>query len=205
MSTGDRIPLWMGQQAAATVMRAWKMATPACVVVGSVRRQRPDIGDVELIAPAAESPRKDTLFEAIEDTLSGDGGLGMFGTEQERFVEPVRGLKRGFLACSLVATLRGQDGRDYRIPVQVFRYTPKNRGWIELMRTGPGDFGQHFLVLWKQRKRIPWERQASVDGHLVDRDGTIVAVDSELACFAACGLGYIEPKDRDAWIGRVVR
>jgi hypothetical protein len=37
------------------------------------------------------------------------------------------------------------------IPVQVHRYDPGNRGWLEIMKTGPVEFNKLFLWRWKQR------------------------------------------------------
>lgn len=191
MSEGPRIQLGVAQRAAAALMYIWDMAEPACMVVGSVRRGRETVGDLEFIAPHAprggagglfDPAAPDALFDAIDQTVKKGNAT------------VVRGLKPHFLAASLTLRMKSPDGR-FVIPVQVFRYTPANRGWVEIMRTGPDEFGRLFLHTWKEKHGIT-EGQASIDGHLVDRLGMRVSVASEAEAFEKCGLPAVEPRDR---------
>ena len=204
MSTGQRMPLWKGQEAARYLMKQWGMTEPACMVVGSVRRERPDIGDVELIAPAAADKNADPIFDAMDRTIDTPG---LFGERKTPFCRPIRGFKRGFMACSLVADLVGEDGFTYQIPVQVFRYAHDgaNRGWTELRCTGPGDFGRQVLIYWKKRFGIHHDQKASIDDHLVDSLGNRVQTPTERSVFERLRIDYIEPKHRDAWIADLLR
>lgn len=189
MSEGARIPLGVAQRAAAALMGLWDMAEPACMVVGSVRRGRETVGDLEFIAPHAprggagglfDPVAPDALFDAIDRTVMKGNAIA------------VRGLKPHFLAAALTVRMKAPDGR-LVIPVQVFRYTPANRGWVEIMRTGPDEFGRLFLHEWKQK----WGgSKGSVDGHLVDGAGKPVKVESEAEAFKLCGLPAVEPRDR---------
>ena len=70
MSTGPRLPLATADALAAQLMARWGMAAPACGVVGSVRRRKPDVGDLELIAPLPPDGAKiDQLYEVIADAV----------------------------------------------------------------------------------------------------------------------------------------
>jgi len=202
MSTGERIPLAAAQDAAAYLMQEWGMAVPACMVVGSVRRKKEDVGDLELIAPLPESlALVDELYATIAASLpqKSDGLFGEVGGRLRG--RAVKGLKAHFKYCELnIELLRKSTGTWHEIPVQIHRYTPANRGWIELMRTGPSDLGIIFLARWKERYGIPAEADASQGGHLRDSRGGIVDVETEEMAFEKCGLPYVPPERRAAWV-----
>lgn len=200
MSTGVRIPLSRAQAAARYLIELWQLE--GAHVVGSVRRQRSEVGDLELIVPAmAAIETTDQVYAAIERTMVAPSVNSLFDAPREKPIgRALRGLNRGFLACALIVTMK--DGT--ALPVQVYRYTPDNFGWMMLMRTGPADYGKWFLGKWKDRHRIDHERQqASINGHLVDAAGRIIPTPSEEEAFALCGIKYQPPERRDEFIARV--
>lgn len=111
------------------------------------------------------------------------------------FAEGVRGVKPGFITASVVVKPFAGSLAGREIPVQVERFTPENRGWKIIMRTGPSDFGQWFLGKWKARYGIPFgpAGKASINGHLVDRHGAVVPVRSEEEAFDLCKQKYVPP------------
>ncbi|MFN0133449.1 MAG: hypothetical protein ACKVW3_13095 [Phycisphaerales bacterium] len=171
MSEGPRLPLTTASKVAQVLFERWELSgllpdhSAANLVVGSVRRRRDEVGDIELAAPLPGgwetrklSPSDDPLFRRINETMSNpwrDESTPLFGAQQTVPDQPlgyaVRGLKPGFLACSLV--LRTRIGIE--LPCQIYRYTPKNRGWLLIERTGPRDFGKWFLWRWKLQHGIP--------------------------------------------------
>lgn len=193
---------------------AFRVAQAACdrwqlpynSIVGSVRREKAEVGDIELVAPHAD-PESDAMFRIVNATMSNP-----FFSERTLFAAPPppgnmgrieRGLKPGFLAAYLTLTPwpRG-DGHDWTIPCQIFRYTAHNEGWIRLMRTGPAEFGAWFLAEWKKRFGIRRDEQASRDGHLVDSSGRVVSVPTEEACFAQLRIAFIPPQIREEFVRR---
>lgn len=201
MSTGPRLPLEVADALAAKLMARWKMAAPACGVVGSVRRRKPDVGDVELIAPLPPAgPKDDPLYELIADDL----GLrdGLFIPEVPPMGKAVEGVKPGFKAASMGINCRIGADLEELVGVQVFRYTPENRGWQWIMRTGPEDFGKWFLWQWKTVFGIPLGdgHPASHEGHLVDPSGIVVPVEDEEACFRIIRRPFIAPEHRAAFV-----
>jgi len=201
MSTGVRIPLATADHLAESLMARWKMAAPACGVVGSVRRRKPDVGDLELIAPLPpEGAKFDPLYESIADSL----GLrrGLFTPEIPAIGEAVEGVKPGFKAASLRVQIRLGECQEELFGVQVFRYTPENCGWQWLMRTGPDDFGKWFLWQWKQVYGIPTgdEHKASQDGHLIDGNKVVVPVPTEDDCFRCIRRPFVPPEERTAFV-----
>lgn len=225
MSDGPRIPLARAVQAAAMVMQLWGMAAPSCAVVGSVRRRKADVGDLELIAPLPEAacaaafdpfdPQAGKV-EAGDDELyrrifaSADGQPDLFNpSKPPPIARAIEGLKPGFRMCSLAVRLSGGGvAPAVEIPVQVFRYTPGdkgNRGWCELMRTGPGEFGQQFLVDWKRSFGIQGDNRASKDGFLVDPHGVRIPTPTEEDCFRLCRRAFVPPEERDEHAARAQR
>lgn len=196
-------------------------------IAGSLRRARPWVNDIDLVAPLPPSPpggdwmpADDDLFRAIDETMSNrwfhkPGRPCLFTAEEENACmdegspfrplgKAVRGLKPGFLAASL--ELEPKPG--LWIPCQIFRYGPRNKGWVMLQRTGPADFGKWFLGMWKRRYRIPLgdeKHSASINGHLVDADGQVVDVPTEEAAFELAGLKFIPPDLRDVTLEDVRR
>lgn len=197
MSDSPKMPLSVAMAAAAALFRAWTMQAPACEVLGSVRRQKPEVGDLDLLAPLPVDAKKDPLYEAIDATCLRTSDLFPRDTA---FCTEVRGVKPGFRTCQVIAQLGvGEGGAMREINVQVFRYTVLNRGWQRIMRTGPEDFGIWFLAKWKERFGIVREKEASIDGHLVDQWGKVVAVPDEAAAFHACGISFVPPNLRSDW------
>lgn len=216
MSTGPRITL---EQAEAFVLAVFERrlgfssiedaAAQGVEVVGSIRRRRPDIGDIEIIAPMprAANPEcvqssEDRLFRELNLCVSNpwvDGSGSLFAANPDTsraFGEAVRGLKPGFKAASLRLKAYGVE-----VGLDVFRYDPLNAGWVKLCRTGPSEFGQWFLGRWKERMGIPVgdpNRKASIDGYLVDSRGQIVPVATEEEAFRLIGSNFVAPDRRDA-------
>jgi len=222
MSEGPRLPHAKASAVAAALFEKWDLSgllpdhSAACVVVGSVRRRRDEVGDLEIVAPVppAAPGRKltsadDPLFRRINASMSNpwvdESNALFFATASDAGPEPigtaVRGLKPGFLACSLII----RPWPDVEIPCQIFRYTPDNRGWLLIDRTGPRDFGIWFLWRWKVRYGIPVadeQRRASVDGHLVDAGGNVISVPTEQEAFRLAGVPYVPPEQRDTFMAR---
>lgn len=214
MSTGTRIPLPRALDAARQLCELWGMRAPECMIVGGIRRRRQDVGDIDLVAPLPPALWSGTETEAHEDALYDSIAATVELRPRDRsLLEPepvpgpkiigreVKGLTRGFRCAELSIDVPGMGA----VAVQVSRYTRRNRGWIELMRTGPGELGRWFLARWKVHHQIPASREASVKGHLVDGRGNIIVVEDERDCFKYCGLEWVAPEDRDEWMRRALQ
>ena len=202
MSTGSRIPLARAIKASKLVSERLGLDKLGAVVVGSVRRMRQDVGDLDLLAPA--SPKKsDPVYDAIMPFCD-NVAQPMFAADSPKFIRAVEGFKPGFLACKLLCNLRIFEHEDSTpVPLNVFRHTPENAGWAMLMRTGPDEFGKWFLYRWKLAYGIPEDHPASRDGHLIDANGVIVPVATEAECFKLARVDEIAPSWRDNYIAGV--
>lgn len=186
----------------------WGEPGAAMEVVGSVRRKRSTVHDLEFIAPLPEDGQPDPLCGQLIRTLkqhsAKDLQQSLFApaapVNESHIGKAIKGLMLGFKAVYLEVW----PTSGLVVPVQIFRYTQQNRGWIELMRTGPTDFGRMFLSRWKTVHGISQstEARASIDGHLVDRYGAIVPVDTESEAFRKCEMAYVPPQLRDVLMSR---
>lgn len=202
MSTGIRLPLGWAVAAAGVLFERWGMHPSACSIAGSVRRRCAEVGDLDLLAPLPPAAMRDELYEAIDRTvIVPDAAAKLFREGPDPFVEVKTGHKPHFKTLSVIAHLEatGEDGqpRSYPIPVQVNRFTRENRGWMELYKTGPRDFGVWFLVKWKERFGIPTHQKACIENHLRDQGGSIVPVATEADCFRLAGLTHFPPQERE--------
>ena len=226
MSQGVRIPLATAQRVATFLFERWGMDSATCLVVGSVRRERPTVGDLEILAPLPQEavrggvagpigPEHDPLFRRINASMQHpwchEGGALFAKPATEGPIDvigdAVSGLAPGFRSLNLrVFGKAGPQDPVAELPVQVYRSTPANHGWMMVMRTGPAEFGQWFLHQWKLAHGIPVgnaAHPASLNGHLVDARRAVVPVLTEREAFDKAGLTYIEPRLRDAHVDKV--
>ena len=188
------------------LMQLWGMNPLSCTPVGSIRRRRETIGDIDLLAPW-EPKEHDALYQRISATLTPPAG-GLFAAAPvESIGTEISGVKPGFLCASMQLHFRGRD-----VKVQVWRYTPENLGWQLIKCTGPGgdegqNYGRWFLTQWKKRFEIPFDdaHKASIDGYLVDANQERVPVASEAEAFAKCGIKPCPPDRREAFMAHIGR
>lgn len=206
MSEGPRMPLAAARSIAEGLIARWKLDPSTTYVVGSIRRGVDLVGDVELLAPLPRQGQADTLFDAICASVDNPPPATtmfqpMLTPARDAIGTAVRGLKPGFLACDIV--VRAWQGKPHarEVKVQVFRYTRENLGWMLIEKTGPMEFGRHFLLKWKQRHGIAVGEgggKASIENHLVDADRKVISVPSEVEAFERCQMKWIDPRDREA-------
>lgn len=177
LAVADRIADWLVGQ-----MNPPRMG--GIEVVGSVRRRKSDVGDIEFIAPMPA--RDDNLFRQLDRILRTDGVLF---DSPDAIGDRVRGVHDGFRMAAF--TVKPPPGMwPHYVAVQVYRYTPENRGWIEAVRTGPAEFGRDVLV--PALKRAGYQAR---DGSIWSRHGEVV-VRSERDLFHLIGMAWVEPDRR---------
>jgi DNA polymerase (family 10) len=147
-----------------------------CVVAGSVRRRKADVGDLEVVA----IPRRVTadLFGAVTVVMP------EFAALVNRW-PAVKGLPSG-----RYTQRRLPEG----INLDLFMATADNWGNILLLRTGPADFSKRFVADW-----LPAKGYYSENGylcHVVGGLGQRIAVPEEADLFRLAGIPWINPEDR---------
>lgn len=187
MSAGERWPL---RQAIVQAKALVDLLEPYCLrieVAGSIRRQRPDVGDVEIVllprleerpAPAQigllDEPRTEVVSLAWEqlDRLAAEGALPARSKGGERY--------RCYPAV---------PGRS--LQVDVFSVAdPRGWGVILGIRTGPAEFSKA-MAGWRLR-----QLRREMRGGLVWEGGKVLPCPEEADFFRACGVPWTSPRDR---------
>lgn len=156
------------------------------MVVGSIRRQRPEVNDIDIVViPRAPKDRNwDEIAEALKHThgmlqLKKGPKLMTFGHYND--------------APGLV-----MRPRDPEYTVDIYHATPETWGILILVRTGSKE---HNVKLCNLALSKGMKLSAAV-GVLKPLEPfpsmmKVIACRTEEEIFAALGLGYVEPKDRE--------
>ncbi len=180
--------------------------SPACErleIAGSVRRGKPDVGDLELVAIPRFVPEQIGLFTDVDfpdepaPTVSAlDMALANIG---------VRRLKDGprYKRIVLAEGIRGHDisalhahraAHQGRALVALFITDRERWGWILLLRTGPQEFS-HWLVKSKRYGGgLPSYLRA--DEGALWRGNQMIETPEERDVFDLLGLPWMEPSER---------
>ncbi|MFA6066869.1 MAG: hypothetical protein WC707_06835 [Candidatus Babeliaceae bacterium] len=154
-----------------------KRIAPYCKrieIAGSVRRQKPDVGDIEICAIA---PKRTIEFY---ETLRKMGAIrkGKFFTAK-------------YLQMEIWERLLFNDSNsDQIINLDLFFAVPENWGYIFAIRTGSADFSHHQLA--NRWVKLGYKGK---DGFLT-RNGVNIPVLEETHLFKLLDIDFIEPKDR---------
>jgi DNA polymerase/3'-5' exonuclease PolX len=176
MSDADRIPLAEAVTIAADVCAVLRPFCERLEVAGSIRRQRPTIGDLEVVC----IPRR---------VLT-----GLFGDAQE--VDP------GFCdAVNQWPKVKGEPTGKYTqrllpsgLKLDLFMPATENWGLIFSVRTGSARFSAQ--VLGRRWAQLGYK---SVEGRLTRvRDGMVIPIWEERDLFTLLRLSYVEPPAREA-------
>jgi hypothetical protein len=217
VSAGLKLPRVMVESAARALCEALgiRLDGGESLLAGSLRRGCDLVGDIDLVCPLPcvggggdDALCREILKKFVWVARPSKGTGSLFTPELNGAMGWItEGAHAGFKSCSLVlvrdvvANERSQMRTE--IKVQVHRYTPGpmgNRGLIEVIRTGPADFGPAFLALWKRRRGqgvagAP-DALASQHGFLLDPFGAAVPTPTEHSCFELCGIPFIPPERR---------
>ncbi len=160
---------------------------PACEkieIAGSIRRRRPDVGDVELLC-----------ISRVGDTVA-------LGTNVHLLAEIEDLIHRNVLQKRLNKAGRPNYGDWNRlmihvasgIPVDIFRTTEANWGMAMVVRTGPAEWNVRMMTRF--RKMGMQGHAGSQRGSGVTQGGVDVACRTEQDVFRLLEWRYREPEDR---------
>jgi DNA polymerase/3'-5' exonuclease PolX len=194
MSDRPRIPLHQAERLAAELIHLFSEASQRTEPLGSIRRQAPDVGDIELLIIPIMVPASTTLFDEIleERNLAFEQACALraAGVLQDRLD------KNGRPAWGV----RYQRAMYCGVGVDLFHVLPPaQEGVIKLIRTGPREFSQKCVTQYAKGGLLP-DDMICEDGCLwrLDWAGrrTPVPTPTEESVFELLGMRYVEPHRR---------
>lgn len=179
MSTAIKTPFSEAYAVAIDLMNRLDRACDRLLIAGSIRRQKPEIGDIELVVLPRMEPVTDLFGEnvpglarsALDDALAQLGELH-YTRNGERYKQ------------------FEYEGRS----IDLFIATPETWGCVATIRTGSADFSKWLVTARKYGGACP--------SHLHFKDGRIwngasaLETPGEHDVFAALGIEWIEPAER---------
>lgn len=161
------------------------LPAPGLEVVGSIRRRKAEVGDIEILAPAPIIGEGDPLLAALLPQVDFAQPGSLFGRDTAKRFEHVKGLRDGFLMAQLF-------DRQHGVTFDIFRSyrRPTNYGLIKLIRTGPAEFSQRVVTALHPRG------YRSQGGYIRDQSDRLVETPDEQTVFGLAGMRYLEPEAR---------
>jgi len=174
------------QREAAWVVSKFDHLCEKVMVVGSVRRQRPEVNDIDIVV-IPRGPGEQN-WDEIAKALKRAHGMVQFK----------KGPKLMTFAHYSDAPGLVMRPRDPEYTVDIYHATPETWGILILVRTGSKEHNVKLcnLALSKGMKLSAAEGVLKLVDSFPSMMQTI-ASKTEEEIFAALGLGYVEPKDRE--------
>jgi DNA polymerase/3'-5' exonuclease PolX len=199
--TKAKMPLNEALEIAEEVKATISDVCESVVIAGSIRREKAEVGDIELvIVPRfAEMMRKVDLFTEKMVTVNllekrlyemHSSGVIIPGLKSN-------GTRKAWLGSSdsryIAAEYCEKIGVDFfiQLPDRMDLY-----GWQLLLRTGPGD-GNQLMVTRRDQRGLKPNHIFVGDGRVVDlRDDTPLILRDEESVFEAWEMEYVPPSER---------
>lgn len=163
-------------------------------IAGSIRRQKTDVKDIELVAiPKWEEGG------VIVDMFQGEREKVNMLYEYLRSQPRIQWIKPG--VPEVIPWPIKPDGKywrglvDGKIKLDLFLTTPEQFGLIFLIRTGPADFSHRFVMKKYQGGSLPNDYRVE-DGHLKKLTGEIIPTPDEETVFRLAGMKFVPPEER---------
>lgn len=200
-ATRARIPLDEARALADEVVDLLEVVTERIAIGGSIRRQRADVGDLEIVA----IPRYEEGVEQVDMFTQAATRLNLLDARCRDFLD------RGTFQPRFDKNGRAAFGEKYKrlaykgFPLDLFSCTEANWGVILLLRTGPAEWNQRLVLKashggWLTRGYFfrdgqLWKLPPPYDASLVD-DATPVPTREEADVFRALGYRYVPAEQR---------
>ena len=194
--TKQRIPLADAERLAGELVRFLGRVCERIEVAGSIRRQRPEVGDIELVA--------------VPKLVAAPGQVDLFGVQvaQGKPVDMLDMLARSWIdggAFGLRLDVNGRSavGEKYKrltyegVGLDLFSVVPGGTaqfGVIFTIRTGSAEFSHRLVTPRLEGGWLP-SGQRVRDGAIWD-GATVLDTPDEAAVFAIIGAPYLAPEKR---------
>lgn len=148
----------------------------AVEVAGSLRREKPEVGDIEIVA--IPYMKFDMFLASTDEPMINDYDFNELGT-------------------------LGKNGNKYKqitlregISLDLFLVTPPAQWGVQLLlRTGPAEYSKKFVTPKNKGGMLrTWQR--CKDGALWNVNGQPISTPEEEDVYEAIGMPFIKPRDR---------
>jgi DNA polymerase/3'-5' exonuclease PolX len=182
------------RQAAADVAALLAPACERIEVAGSIRRERPEVKDVEIVL-IPKRGGKPVWGEPLTGVGQFEALVGSLMRTHQLALDPT--LKRNGPKMKRLLYIRGA----IRLPVDLFIVTPQNWGNQLVIRTGNAEWS-HLLVTPRHRGGFMpddmWHKDGSLWRAKDCEEGEVVPCPDEETFLAALGLPPVPPAERNA-------
>lgn len=189
MSGGARIPLDRAERLAAEVVDLLRPACERLQVAGSLRRQRPTVGDIEIVAIPRREPGPPDLFGTPGPAVDALHARCLALLRAGTFAPRLNALGRQAIGEQLKWLTFQQVGLD------VYSATPETWGVTLAIRTGPAEWSHRLVTARRQGGLCP-DYLRFRGWRVVHRDGEVLSTPEERDVFDVLGLAWLEPEDR---------
>jgi len=169
-----------------------KLACERVTIAGSIRRRRPDVGDIEILAIPKFVGGVDQLDREIGALVKLDGVDQLDREIGALVVQRILGLrrnKRGSITYGPQNKLLLH--RPSGIGVDVFSVTESNWGMALFVRTGPKEWNIKAMSRFRELGR-----RGHAYGGITDSDGSEITCPDEKTVFKYLQWAYIPPERR---------
>lgn len=179
-ATKVKLPLTRARQLAEALAADLMPGCERIEIAGSVRRRKPEVGDLELVA--VPKPRANLFGEPTHGTL----------------LDPI--LERLCERGELTNLKGGEKYKQFAVAapacchLDLFLTTADQWGLILLIRTGPADFSKRFVTQRRLGGLLPDDLH--VNGGRLWRGMVALPTPDERGLFELAGLTWVEPWER---------
>jgi DNA polymerase (family 10) len=164
-----------------TIVNALRDVCEQIRVVGSIRRKKACVHDIDLVVvPLYKERETRSLFPEKRLTSLLDERLSQLAST------------RRILVKSNGEKMKCVEFREANVSIDIYIASRENWATLLLIRTGSRE---HNIYLCKLAQSLGMQLKA--DGSGLFRDGTVMAGDSEESIFFALGLDYVDPEARE--------
>lgn len=175
MSAGQRLPRQAGLALANRIIHLIQPYCDRVEIAGSLRRGKPDVGDIEIVAIPKLTK-------------------GLFGDEKVRESKSIEIVLRNAGYRLVKNGNRFKQIELDECKCDLFFTTPDRWGLIFAIRTGPAEFSHKLVTQRRYGGHLPSDLFVT-DG-LIWRGGEVIPTPEEVDVFRVLGMNYVSPEMR---------
>jgi DNA polymerase/3'-5' exonuclease PolX len=205
VSAGVAIPHAEAWRTAVDLKEALAPACERVEIAGSLRRGKPEVHDIEIVAVPKTETRPDGLFGEVQGDLLEECVAGLLA--HERIEARAIGIKRADGSIEIQNKLgwafKALVYHGIAVDLFVVR-PPASWGVIFGLRTGPGDWNIELVTRCKEVGRRVAGGQVEA-WHSASSSWVVVPTPEEADFFRSIGQPWVEPADRSVERVRITR